>query len=69
MYVIKYIIVNDCFVICVGSSLLSKTVDVTVAVSSDFAGIYRVGEKASHPFPMSTMHKGGSIVITEVWCK
>ena len=29
MYVIKYIIVNDCFVICVGSSLLSKTVDVT----------------------------------------
>ena len=30
MYVIKYIIVNDCFVICVGLSLLSKTVDVTV---------------------------------------
>ena len=30
MYVIKYIIVNDCFVICVGSSLLSKTVDVTL---------------------------------------
>ena len=28
--VIKSIIVNDCFVICVGSSLLSKTVDVTV---------------------------------------
>ena len=28
LYVIKYIIVNDCFVICVGSSLLSKTVDV-----------------------------------------
>ena len=27
--VIKSIIVNDCFVICVGSSLLSKTVDVT----------------------------------------
>ena len=24
LYVIKYIIVNDCFVICVGSSLLSK---------------------------------------------
>ena len=31
LYVIKYIIVNDCFVICVGSSLLSKTVDVTPA--------------------------------------
>ena len=31
LYVIKYIIVNDCFVICVGSSLLSKTVDVTLA--------------------------------------
>ena len=31
MYVIKYIIVNDCFVICVGSFLLSKTVDVTLA--------------------------------------
>ena len=30
LYVIKYIIVNDCFVICVGSSLLSKTVDVTL---------------------------------------
>ena len=30
LYVIKYIIVNDCFVICVGSSLLSKTVDVTI---------------------------------------
>ena len=30
LYLIKYIIVNDCFVICVGSSLLSKTVDVTV---------------------------------------
>ena len=28
--VIKSIIVNDCFVICVGSSLLSKTVDVTL---------------------------------------
>ena len=27
--VIKSIIVHDCFVICVGSSLLSKTVDVT----------------------------------------
>ena len=33
MYVIKYIIVNDCFVICVGSSLLSKTVDVTLGNS------------------------------------
>ena len=32
LYVIKYIIVNDCFVICVGSSLLSKTVDVTEAI-------------------------------------
>ena len=30
LYVIKYTIVNDCFVICVGSSLLSKTVDVTL---------------------------------------
>ena len=29
LYVIKSIIVNDCFVICVGLSLLSKTVDVT----------------------------------------
>ena len=28
--VIKSIIVNDCFVICVGLSLLSKTVDVTL---------------------------------------
>ena len=33
LYVIKYIIVNDCFVICVGSSLLSKTVDVTVSMT------------------------------------
>ena len=40
-----------------------------VVVSSDFTGIYRVGEKASHPFPMSTMHKGGSIATTDVWCK
>ena len=32
LYVIKYIIVNDCFVICVGSSLLSKTVDVTPVI-------------------------------------
>ena len=29
LYVIKSIIVNDCFVICVGLSLLSKIVDVT----------------------------------------
>ena len=29
--VIKSIIVNDGFVICVGSSLLSKTVDATLA--------------------------------------
>ena len=29
LYVIKSIIVNDCFVICVGLSLLSKTVDMT----------------------------------------
>ena len=33
--VIKSIIVNDCFVICVGSSLLSKTVDVTAKSVSD----------------------------------
>ena len=31
LYVIKSIIVNDCFVICVGLSLLSKTVDMTLA--------------------------------------
>ena len=30
LYVIKSIIVNECFVICVGLSLLSKTVDVTL---------------------------------------
>ena len=35
LYVIKYIIVNDCFVICVGSSLLSKTVDVTMTKAHD----------------------------------
>ena len=29
LYVIKSIIVNDCFVICVGLSLLSKAVDMT----------------------------------------
>ena len=28
--VIKHIIVNDCFVICVGSSLLSKVADLTI---------------------------------------
>ena len=28
---IKYIIVNDCFVICVGISLLLKLADVTLA--------------------------------------
>ena len=33
LYVIKYIIVNDCFVICVGSSLLSKTADVTLPLN------------------------------------
>ena len=31
--VIKSIIVNDCFIICVGLSLLSKTVDVTHTTS------------------------------------
>ena len=30
LYVIKSTIVNDCFVICVGLSLLSKTVDMTL---------------------------------------
>ena len=30
--VIKSIIVNDCFIICVGLSLLSKTVDVTITL-------------------------------------
>ena len=30
--VIKSIIVNDCFIICVGLSLLSKTVDVTIEI-------------------------------------
>ena len=34
LYVIKYIIVNDCFVICVGSSLLSKTADVIDTTSN-----------------------------------
>ena len=33
LYVIKSTIVNDCFVICVGLSLLSKTVDMTVFFS------------------------------------
>ena len=33
MNVIKYIIVNDCFVICVGISLLSKMVDVTLPLN------------------------------------
>ena len=37
-----------------------------VVVSSDFAGIYRVEEKASQPLPMSMMHRGGSIVTTDV---
>ena len=42
LYVIKYIIVNDCFVICVGSSLLSKTVDVTFIIiyADDFFSWY-----------------------------
>ena len=31
LYVMKSIIVNDCFVIGVGLSLLSKTVDMTLA--------------------------------------
>ena len=43
LYVIKYIIVNDCFVICVGSSLLSKTVDVTVTSGAN-------GFKVMDPF-------------------
>ena len=34
LYVIKSTIVNDCFVICVGLSLLSKTVDVTRPIVS-----------------------------------
>ena len=43
LYVIKYIIVNDCFVICVGSSLLSKTVDVTVpCIPAEAARIARL---------------------------
>ena len=33
LYVIKSIIVNDCFVICVGLSLLSKTVDMTLKLN------------------------------------
>ena len=33
--VIKSIIVNDYFIICVGLSLLSKTVDVTVHLVKD----------------------------------
>ena len=46
MYVIKYIIVNDCFVICVGSSLLSKTVDVTLALSQHPLNPIRVTAQA-----------------------
>ena len=41
LYVIKYIIVNDCFVICVGSSLLSKTVDVTGKKLKSYATLPR----------------------------
>ena len=40
-----------------------------MAVNSDFAGIYRVGEKASQPLPTSIIRKDGSIVTMEVWCK
>ena len=48
LYVIKYIIVNDCFVICVGSSLLSKTVDVTLRV---IASASRSVSKAESNYP------------------
>ena len=40
LYVIKSIIVNDCFVICVGLSLLSKTVDVTYIFSGKNVHLY-----------------------------
>ena len=59
LYVIKYIIVNDCFVICVGSSLLSKTVDVTLpqeffVIGSRFKPI--VGLDASHRLGLLTVN-------------
>ena len=42
LYVIKSTIVNDCFVICVGLSLLSKTVDMTTQRQNKPIGKYAV---------------------------
>ena len=40
-----------------------------VVVSSDFAGMYKVEEKASQPFPISRMHSRGSMVTIYVCYK
>ena len=37
-----------------------------VVVSSDFAGLYRVEEKALQPLPILMMCRGGSIVTTDI---
>ena len=46
LYVIKSTIVNDCFVICVGLSLLSKTVDMTLMISRLSLSIKVIGSKS-----------------------
>ena len=57
LYVIKYIIVNDCFVICVGSSLLSKTVDVTLKpmdfIAMDLIGEFHLPSSQGHRYALT----------------
>ena len=53
LYVIKSIIVNDCFVICVGLSLLLKTVDVTtIWVHFTSTGYYPTSIRLSRQIPI-----------------
>ena len=53
LYVIKSTIVNDCFVICVGLSLLSKTVDIT-----------HTYPKTESNTPI---HTGGGLIKSHFW--
>ena len=70
LYVIKSTIVNDCFVICVGLSLLSKTVDMTESIkgkSSSVLGSLTCESIFNSVVVVSSMSEESSLCVTKYW--